>query len=152
MKLSAGIAPLNKMLKQGLTVGLGTDGAASNNTLDLFADMRVCALLHKAINFNPAVISARELIQMATINGAKVLGWENEIGSLASGKKADIITINLNKPHLMPIYDPYSHLVYCANGADVADVIVNGQVIMRNREVKTLDEDKILKQAEEFKI
>ena len=152
MKLTSGVAPLDKMLKLGLTVGLGTDGAASNNTLDLFADMRVCALLHKVTHFDPAVVTARELIQMATINGAKVMGKEKEIGSLAAGKRADIITINLNKPHLTPIYDPYSHLVYCANGADVEDVIVNGKIIMRNRQVKTLDEEKILKQAGEFKI
>ena len=152
MKLSAGIAPLNKILKKGIIAGLGTDGAASNNTLDLLADMRVCALLHKAINFNPAVVSAPEVVQMATSQGAKVLGWEKEIGSLEIGKKADIITINLDKPHLSPIYDPYSHLVYCANGADVANVIVNGKVIMKNREVKTLDEEKTLAEAAEFKI
>ena len=89
---------------------------------------------------------------MATINGAKVLGREKEIGSLEIGKKADIITINLDKPHLMPLYDPYSHLVYCANGADVENVIVNGKVIMKNRQVKTLDEEKILAEAKEFKI
>lgn len=152
MKLTAGIAPLNKILKLGIAVGLGTDGAASNNTLDLFADMRVCALLHKINNFDPTVVNARELIQMATINGAKVIGLDKEIGSLEIGKKADIITIDLNKPHLSPLYDPYSHLVYCANGADVENVIVNGKIIMRNRQVKTLDEEKILRQAREFKI
>ncbi|MDP2708519.1 MAG: amidohydrolase, partial [bacterium] len=152
MKLTSGIAPLPKILKLGITVGLGTDGAASNNTLDMFADMRVCALLHKINNFDPAVVSARELIRMATINGSKVIGLENEIGSLETDKKADIITINLDKPHLSPLYDPYSHLVYCANGSDVANVIVNGKVIMKNREVKTLDEGKILSEAKEFKI
>ncbi len=152
MKLTSGIAPLPKMLKLGITVGLGTDGAASNNTLDLFADMRVCALLHKINNFDPAVVSAREVVQMATINGAKVIGMEKEIGSLETGKKADIITIDLNKPHLTPLYDPYSHLVYCANGADVANVIINGKVVMKNRKVKTLDEEKILKQAMEFRM
>lgn len=152
MKLTSGIAPLNKILKAGITVGLGTDGAASNNTMDMFADMRVCALLHKVIHFDPAIVSARELLQMATVNGAKVLGREKEIGSLKVGKKADIITINLDKPHLTPIYDPYSHLVYCANGADIADVIINGKVVMRNRQVQTLDEEKILKQAQEFKM
>lgn len=150
MKLASGVAPLLKMLKLGLSVGLGTDGAASNNTLDLFADMRVCALLHKITHLDPAVVSAREVVKMATINGAKAIGWEKEIGSLEIGKKADIITINLDKPHLSPIYDPYSHLVYCVNGADVANVIINGKVIMKNREVKTLDEEKILAEAGKF--
>ncbi len=152
MKLASGAAPLKRMLELGITVGLGTDGAASNNTLDLFSDMRACALLHKVNNFDPTAISAREVVKMATSGGAKVIGLENEIGSLEVGKKADIITINLNKPHLTPIYDPYSHLVYCVDGADVENVIVNGKVIMKNREVKTLDEEKILKQAGEFNV
>jgi len=152
MKLASGAAPLKRMLEMGINVGLGTDGAASNNTLDLFSDMRACALLHKVVHLDPVVVSAREVVQMVTVNGAKVLGMEKEIGSLEIGKKADIITINLNKPHLAPIYDPYSHLVYCVNGDDVENVIVNGKVIMKNREVKTLDEKKILKQAGEFKI
>ena len=152
MKLASGVAPVEKMLKSEISVGLATDGAASNNTQDLFTEMRVCALLHKVSNLNPAVVSAREVVKMATINGAKVIGMEKEIGSLEVGKKADIITVGLNKPHLMPIYDPYSHLVYCANGADVKNVIVNGKVIMKNREVKTLDEDKILAEAVKFKI
>lgn len=152
MKLASGVALVKKMLEMGITVGLGTDGAASNNTQDLFAEMRVCALVHKVTNFDPAVVSAREVVKMATVNGAKVIGEDKEIGSLQIGKKADIITISLDKPHLMPIYDPYSHLVYCTNGADVENVIINGKVIMKNREVKTLDEEKILKQAEEFKL
>jgi len=150
MKLASGSAPLKRMLELGITVGLGTDGAASNNTLDLFSDMRACALMHKVNNFDPTAISAKEVVKMATMGGAKAIGMEKEIGSLEVGKKADIITINLNKPHLMPIYDPYSHLVYCVNGEDVENVIVNGKVIMKNREVKTLDEEKILKQAEKF--
>ncbi len=152
MKLASGAAPLKKMLELGITVGLGTDGAASNNTLDLFSDMRACALLHKVNNFDPTAVSAQAVVKMATIDGAKVLGLEKEIGSLEAGKKADIITINLNKPHLTPVYNPYSHLVYCVDAGDVNDVIVNGQVIMKNRAVKTLDEEKILKQASQFKI
>lgn len=150
MKLASGVAPLKRMLEMGITVGLGTDGAASNNTLDLFSDMRAAALIHKVNNYDPTAISAKEVVKMATRGGAEVLGMEQEIGSLAAGKFADIITINLNKPHLTPIFDPYSHLVYCVGGEDVANVIVNGKVIMENRRVKTLDEEKILKQAEEF--
>ncbi|MEI6596892.1 MAG: amidohydrolase [bacterium] len=152
MKLASGVAPLKRMLEMKIIVGLGTDGAASNNTLDLFSDMRACALLHKVNNFDPTTISAKEVVKMATIDGAKVLGMEKEIGSLEVGKKADIITINLNKPHLTPIYNPYSHLVFCVNADDVENVVVNGKIIMKNREVKTLDEEKILMQAGEFKI
>jgi 5-methylthioadenosine/S-adenosylhomocysteine deaminase len=152
MKLASGAAPLKRMLEMGITVGLGTDGAASNNTLDLFSDMRACALMHKVNNFDPTAISACEVVKMATIDGAKVIGEDKEIGSLQIGKKADIITINLNKPHLVPIFNPYSHLVYCVNSDDVENVIVGGKVIMKNREVKTLDEEKIMGEAKKFKL
>ena len=152
MKLASGVAPLKKMLDMKIIVGLGTDGAASNNTLDLFSDMRACTLMHKVNNYDPTAISAKEVVKIATINGAKVMGAEKEIGSLEVDKKADIITINLNQPHLTPIFDPYSHLAYCVNSNDVENVIVNGKIIMRDRNVKTLDEEKILKQASEFKI
>ncbi|MDO8593171.1 MAG: amidohydrolase [bacterium] len=152
MKLASGAAPLAKMLELEIPVGLGTDGAASNNTQDLFMEMRGCALMHKLASLNPAVVSARQAVKMATIDGAKVLGREKEIGSLEIGKEADIITINLNKPHLAPLYDSYSHLVYCAGGSDVENVVVNGRVIMKNRQVKTLDENKILREAERFNL
>ncbi len=148
MKLASGIMPLSKM--KNITISLGTDGAASNNTLDLFSDMRACALLHKISEMDPTAASARQVVQMATINGAKTLGLENKIGSLEIGKQADIITVNLDKPHLAPIYDPYSHLVYCANSGDVENIIINGKIIMESREVKTLCEEKILKQAMKF--
>lgn len=150
MKLASGSAPVKQMLEMEIAVGLGTDGAASNNTLDLFSDMRACAMMHKLNSLDSSAASAREIVKMTAINGAKVLGMEKEIGSLEAGKKADIITINLNKPHLTPIYDPYSHLVYCVNGGDVENSVVNGKIIMRNREVKTLDEETILKQAHGF--
>jgi len=152
MKLASGIAPVTEMLEKEIVVSLGTDGAASNNTLDLFSEMRTCALLHKVNQLDPTVMNAREVVKMATIEGAKVLGYEDKIGSLEIGKRADIITINLNKPHLVPMYDPYSHLVYCANGEDVNDVVINGKVIMRDREAKTIDEEKVLKEASEFRI
>lgn len=152
MKLASGVMPAAEMLNKGIIVGLGTDGAASNNTLDLFSDMRVCALLHKVNNFEPTVTNAREVVGMATINGAKVLGMEDKTGSLEVGKRADIITINLDKPHLTPMYDPYSHLVYCVNGEDVNDAVINGKVIMRDREAKTIDEERVLREAREFKI
>ena len=147
MKLASGVMNFKKMNELGLTISLGTDGAASNNTLDLFSDMRVCALLHKVSNLNPEIASAFEIVKTATINGAIALGIDDKIGSLEIGKKADIITINLNKPHLTPIYNPYSHLIYAVNSADVENVIINGKVIMRDREVLKADEEKILREA-----
>lgn len=151
-KLASGIALVPEMLKIGITVSLGTDSVASNNTLDMFSDMRTCALLHKVNKLDPTVVTARQVIKMATIDGARVLELGDKIGSLEVGKRADIITINLNKPHLVPMYDPYSHLAYCVGGEDVNDVIINGKVIMRNREVKTIDEKKILAEANQFSI
>lgn len=147
MKLASGVAPIPEMPGKGITAGLGTDGAASNNTLDLFSDMRACALIHKVNKLNPTVLSAREVVRMATINGAKVLNLDKKIGSLEAGKRADIIAINLDKPHLAPVYDPYSHLVYCASARDVEDVIINGKIVMKNREVKTIDEERVLREA-----
>ncbi len=151
MKLASGIMNFKKMRESGLVISLGTDGAASNNTLDLFSEMRACALLHKVNNLNPEIASATEIVKAATINGAKILGMDDKIGSLEIGKKADIITVNLNKPHLTPIYNPCSHLVYAVNLADVENVIVNGKLIMQNREVLGLDEDRILEEACKFK-
>jgi len=152
MKLSSGVAPVRKMQEMKIAVGLGTDSVASNNSLDIFSDMKVCALLHKINSQDPTALKAGEIVEMATINAAKVVGMEKEIGSLEAGKKADIITINLNKPHLIPIYDLYSHLVYCANSSDVENVIVNGKILVKNREAKTMDEEKILKKANKFNI
>ncbi len=150
MKLASGIAPIPEMLKMGITIGIGTDSAASNNTLDIFSEMRTCALLHKVGSLDPTALKAREVVKMATVGGAKVLGLENKIGSLENGKRADIITINLDKPHLTPIYNPFSHLVYCVEAQDVENVIINGKVIMGNREVKTIDEEKVLEEAKGF--
>lgn len=145
MKLASGVSPVAKMINQGIIVGLGTDGVASNNTLNMFGEMRLAALLHKVSNFNPTLVSAREAVKMATIDGARVLGSENEIGSLEIGKRADMISIDLDQAHLTPMYDPYSHLVYAARGSDVNDAIINGKIIMRNREVSTIEEEKVLK-------
>jgi 5-methylthioadenosine/S-adenosylhomocysteine deaminase len=151
MKLASGISPVIKILREkGITVGLATDGAASNNVLDLFSDMKAASLLHKISNMDPAVFKAREAVKMATIDGAKVLGMERSIGSLEAGKQADIITIDLEAPHLQPIYDPYSHLVYCVNSSDVRDVVINGRVIMRNKKVLTIDEKKAVANAKKF--
>lgn len=151
MKLASGVAPIAKMIKHGIIVGLGTDSAASNNTLDMFSEMRACALLHKVQNLDPTILPAREVVRMATVNGARVIGLDKNIGSLETGKKADIITINLDKPHLQPLYDPYSHLAHCVEAQDVSNVIINGRVVMKNRKVRTIDEEKVLSEAGLFK-
>jgi len=151
MKLASGVAPVPELLAKGVTVGLGTDGCASNNNLDLFQEMDSAAKLHKVHRLDPTVMPSNVVLEMATIGGAKVLGLEKEIGSLEVGKKADIIILDLNRPHLQPIYNIISHLVYSATGADVRDVIIDGKLVMHNRKILTLDEEKILFKAFEWK-
>lgn len=150
MKLASGIAPVPDMLKAGITVGLGTDGCASNNTLDIIKEMSIAAKLHKVARLDPTVMNAHTVVRMATIEGAKALGLGKVTGSLEAGKKADIIIIGLNKPHLTPIYNEYSHLVYAAGGADVDTVIINGQIVMENRRLLTLDEAGIMNKVREI--
>ncbi|MEW6623286.1 MAG: amidohydrolase [Bacillota bacterium] len=144
MKLASGIAPVTKMLKAGITVGLGTDGAASNNNLDMIQEMRSAALLQKVHTLDPTVIPSYTALAMATKNGAKVLGLEKEIGTIQAGMKADIIILNLKEPHLQPIHDINAHLVYSASAADVDTVIIDGKVVMMNREVFTMDEERVI--------
>jgi 5-methylthioadenosine/S-adenosylhomocysteine deaminase len=139
MKLAAGVAPVCDMLKQGIAVGLGTDGAASNNTLDMFREMDLAAKLHKVTRLDPTVMSAETVVKIATLGGAKVLGLDHLIGSIEVGKLADIILVNANQPHLTPLYNPYSQLVYAARGADVVTSIINGQIIMDRRRLTTID-------------
>ncbi len=139
MKLAAGVAPVCDMLKRGIAVGLGTDGAASNNTLDLFREMDLAAKIHKVISLDPTVMSAQTVVKMATLGGAKVLGLDRLIGSLEVGKLADIILVDLNQPHLTPLYNPYSQLVYAARGTDVITSIINGRIVMENRQLQTID-------------
>ncbi|HDQ04406.1 MAG TPA: amidohydrolase [Deltaproteobacteria bacterium] len=150
MKLASGIAPVPDMLKSGVTVGLGTDGCASNNNLDMIKDMSLAAKLHKVARLDPTVMDAQTVVRMATIEGAKVLGMENITGSLEVGKKADIIIIGLNKPHLTPLYNEYSHLVYAASGADVDTAIINGNVVMENRQLLTIDENEVMQKVREI--
>jgi 5-methylthioadenosine/S-adenosylhomocysteine deaminase len=147
MKLGSGIAPVAKFLKNGVTVGLGTDGAASNNTLDMFSEMKSAALLAKVANLDPCVVSSRETLRIATIEGAKALGKEQEMGSLEIGKKADLIVIDMDKPHLMPVYDYYSHLVYSAKGSDVKTSVINGEIVMENRKLKNIDMSEMMKKV-----
>ena len=139
MKLAAGVAPVPQMLEKGIAVGLGTDGSASNNALDMFREMDTTAKIHKVTMLDPTVMSAQTVVCMATIGGARVLGLDNLIGSIEAGKQADIIVVDMNQPHLTPIYNPYSQLVYAARGADVKTSIINGKVIMEERRLQTID-------------
>ncbi len=147
MKLASGVAPVPDMLQAGITVGLGTDGCASNNNLDMIKEMSTAAKLHKVARLDPTVMDARTVLRMATIEGAKVLGMEKITGSLEVGKKADIIIIGLNEPHLTPLYSEYSHLVYAASGADVDTVLINGRIVMENRKLLTIDENEVLEKV-----
>ena len=147
MKLASGIAPVEKLLQAGIPVGLGTDGSASGNSLDLFGVMDICAKLHKVHRLDPTVLDARTVLQMATIGGARAIGMDNIIGSLEAGKKADLIVVDTRKPHLTPMYHPTSHLVYAANGGDVTTVIINGQLVMEDGGLISMDLDDIMNQA-----
>ena len=149
MKLASGIAPIPELLAQGVTVGLGTDGCASNNNLDLFTEMDMAAKLQKIHTLDPTVMDAFTALRMATIEGARALGLENTTGSLEVGKKADIIVVDTNKPHLTPLYSPYSHLVYAARGNDVSHSVINGQLVMEDRRLLTLNADEIMARARE---
>jgi 5-methylthioadenosine/S-adenosylhomocysteine deaminase len=151
LKLASGISPIPKMLEEGLTVSLGTDSPCSNNTADIFETIKTTAILHKGINKNPTLLPAEKILGMATINGAKALSWEDEIGSIAAGKKADLIIISLNKPHLCPLYNETSHLVYAARASDVETVIINGKIIIENRTLKTLNVERVMTLAEKAK-
>jgi 5-methylthioadenosine/S-adenosylhomocysteine deaminase len=151
LKLASGISPVPKMLKEGITVSLGTDSPCSNNTADMFETMKTTAIIHKGVNKNPTLMPARQVLEMATIEGAKALSWEKEIGSIEIGKKADLAIINLNKPHLRPLYNEASHLVYAVKSADVETVIINGKIVMENRKLTTLNIDKVMEVAEKSK-
>ena len=149
MKLGSGIAPLRELLNSGIPVGLGTDGCASNNRLDMFHEMDICAKLHKVANLDPTVLPAATVLQMATSGGAGVLGLGNEIGSLRPGKQADLILLDLKQPHLQPFYNP-DLLVYGASGADVTTVIIGGKLVMQNRQILTFDVDETMIKVREL--
>ena len=144
MKLASGVAPIPELLDKGICVGLGTDGCASNNNLDLFLEMDTVAKLHKARTLDPTTMDALSVLKMATIQAARALGLDHLIGSLETGKKADLIIIDTNKPHLTPMYSPVSHLVYAAMGSDVATTIINGRVVMENGSLNTMDLRKVM--------
>ncbi len=148
MKLASGIAPVPKLLAKGAVVGLGTDGAASNNNLDMLEEMRTCALLHKVATLDPTVLPAGAVLEMATRKGAEALDLR-QIGSLAPGQKADLLLLNLKQPHLTPLHDPVANLVYAAQSTDVQTVIIDGKIIMKDRQMLTMDEERILFEAGE---
>ena len=150
MKLASGIAPVEAMRKAGVTVSLGTDGAASNNDLDMFEAMRQAAFLAKLVAGDPRAIPAAAALEMATIEGARAIGMEKELGSLEPGKRADIIVVSMASPRQTPMYDPISHLVYVTRGDDVTTTIVNGRVLMRDRKVLTLDSGQVLAEARAY--
>jgi 5-methylthioadenosine/S-adenosylhomocysteine deaminase len=149
MKIATGgYAPIPELLDVHVPVGLGTDGAASNNTLDMFETMKFCALVHKNHRWDPTVLPAQTVVDLATIGGATCLGVQQTLGSLEEGKTADLIMIDLKKPHLTPIHDPVSHLVYAARGTDVCTTIVNGKPLMLDNEFLTIDMQETLARAE----
>lgn len=148
MKLGCGVSPVPEMLGRGIPVGLGTDGCASNNNLDLLSEMDCAAKLHKAVAKDPTVMDARTVVEMATIRGAETIGLSERTGSIEIGKEADLIIIDLNRPHLTPLYHPGSHLVYAASGADVRDVLVSGEPLVRNHRLVREDVETIIKEAE----
>jgi 5-methylthioadenosine/S-adenosylhomocysteine deaminase len=139
LKLAAGVAPLPDLLAKRVTVGLGTDGAASNNNLDLFGEMSLAARLHKVWRLDPTVLPAAQTVALATRKGARVLGLAEKTGTLTPGKEADLLVLDLHQPHLTPLFDPYSHLVYAARAADVRHVMVAGRWLLRDKELLSLD-------------
>lgn len=149
MKLASGISPVNKLLDKGICMSLGTDGAASNNNLDLFQEMKIATLLQKVDKLDPTLLPANEVLKMATSGGAFALGLEKDIGIIEVGKKADLILINTRSLNMTPFRNPVSHLVYAAEGADVQTVICNGEVLMKDRQLETIDEVEVIETAEE---
>ncbi|MFQ6095242.1 MAG: amidohydrolase [Candidatus Bathyarchaeia archaeon] len=148
LKLASGISPVPQLLNAGVRVSLGTDGSCSNNLSDMFEVMKVAALLHKGVDKDPTLLPANEVLEMATIDGARALLWDGQIGSIEKGKKADLAIVDFRKPHLCPVYNWVSHLVYSARSADVDTVLVNGRIVMEEREIKTVDVEKVLEMAE----
>jgi 5-methylthioadenosine/S-adenosylhomocysteine deaminase len=150
MKLAAGVAPVPDFLDAGVTVGLGTDGCASNNDLDLLREMDTAAKLHKVATGRPTAADARQVVEMATIAGAGAIGLAEDIGSLEPGKRADIVVLRADRPHLVPVYHPASTVVYAATGADVRHVFIDGQMVVRDGVLQTADVGEILNDVRVF--
>jgi len=151
MKTAAGVMPVVEMLAAGQAIGLATDGAASNNNQDMFEEMDLAAKLQKIARRDPRALPAQQVVEMATIGGARAVHLEKQIGSLEAGKKADFILIETGAPHSTPMYNVYSSLVYAQKAADVKTVVINGKIVVEDRRMLTLKEPEILAKAEEYK-
>jgi len=150
MKLASGTAPIPRLLEAGVKVGIGTDGTASNNNLNMFEEMHIASLLHKVSWGNPTLLPAYQVLQMGTVKGAEAVNLAQEIGTLEVGKKADVILIDLEQPHLYPCHEPAANLIYSAQGSDVKTSIIDGQIIMKDRQVLTMDEEKVMFEARRY--
>jgi 5-methylthioadenosine/S-adenosylhomocysteine deaminase len=151
MMIASGVSPVPEMLAAGVAVGLGTDGpAGSNNDLDLMEEIDLAAKLAKISKMNPLALNAKSVVEMATIDGARAIHMDKEIGSIEAGKKADIILISLNEPNAVPMYDIYAQIAYSLKGSDVQTVVIGGKVVMRDRRLLTVDEPKVLEKAREY--
>lgn len=146
-KLASGVCKVPQMLASGVNVALGCDGGPSNNDYDLIREMKLAAILHKAVTLDPLIVPAETVLEMATINGARALGLENEIGSLEAGKKADLVVIDLDRLHTTPSPNPISSLVYAATGGEVDTVVVDGQIVVEQGQLLTMDEDEVMEDA-----
>jgi 5-methylthioadenosine/S-adenosylhomocysteine deaminase len=150
LKLGSGVAPIPRMRQEGVRTTLGTDGPVSGNDLDMWLAMRLAAILPKGVQQDPTLMPASEVVKMATCDAARALGLGDKVGSLAPGKQADLILIDLDQPHLTPLYDVYSHLVYAVGRADVETVLIQGRIVMQERELTTLDEAGVIAAVEEL--
>lgn len=149
LKLSSGIAPVSRLLEQGVSISLGADGAPCNNRLDIFTEMRTAALLQKVVH-GPESLPAPRVLRMATIDGARALGFEQEIGSLETGKRADVVVVNLKRLHSTPRpADIVSSIVYSSQATDVETVIIDGRIVMRDRQLLTMDEQEVMEEADQ---
>ena len=147
LKLASGIAPVPDLLAAGVLLGLGTDGAASNNELDLFAEVQMAALIHKGVRLEPLAVPAPAALEMATSGGARALKLDSRIGSLEPGKRADVVVLDLDEDNLVPLYDPVSHLAYAAASADVRTVLIDGRIVLEDRQLRTVDEAEVRRQV-----
>ncbi|HUK13825.1 MAG TPA: amidohydrolase [Thermoanaerobaculaceae bacterium] len=144
LKLASGVAPLPQMLARGIKVSFGTDGAASNNTLDLLRDAQMAAMIYKGLSGDPTTMPARTVAELLTVGGARVLGLDGRIGTLEPGKRADLICLAVDSPHATPVYDPFSHLAYAARASDVRHTVVDGEVVVEDRRLTRIDEAELL--------
>jgi len=151
LKLASGIAPVPKMLEKGVIVSFGTDGTASNDDLDIIGELSTAAKLHKGYNLNPTVLPAKQVLAMATRDAAKAIRLDKKIGSIEVGKYADLVIIDINQPHLQPLFDPYIQIVYSSRGGDVDTVLINGKVVVKNKEVLTVEKERVLSIAKKWK-